>query len=102
MIEEQETFIFKTHKYNEQQKSFNVLTLNWLWIFEVSKYAISTHLSISDLNLFQEIIKVTSIELYKGPNIILYKNRYILEQIFIDYDKLFNKPLKEFNLIIIY
>ena len=56
MVEEQETFIFKTHKYNEQQKSFNVLTLNWLWIFEVSKYAISTHLSISDLNLFQEII----------------------------------------------
>ena len=28
IIEEQETFIFKTHKYNEQQKSFNVLTLN--------------------------------------------------------------------------
>ena len=28
MIEEQETFIIKTHKYNEQQKSFNVLILN--------------------------------------------------------------------------
>ena len=52
---------------------------------------------ISDLNLFQEKIRGASNECPKGPNMILYINRYILEQILNDYDIIFNKAVEDFN-----
>ena len=52
---------------------------------------------ISDLKLFQEKIKGAENECPKGPNMNLYINKYILEQILNDYDIIFSKAMNEFN-----
>ena len=51
---------------------------------------------ISDLKSFQQKIKGAN-ECPKGPHMILYINKYILEQILNDYDIIFNKAMNDFN-----
>ena len=51
---------------------------------------------ISDLKIFQQKIKGAN-ECPKGPHMILYINKYILEQILNDYDIIFNKAMNDFN-----
>ena len=52
---------------------------------------------ISDLKLFLEKIKAPDSECPKGPNMILYINKYIFEQILNDYDIIFSKTMNEYN-----
>ena len=55
---------------------------------------------ISDLNLFQSKVKGGENECPKGPNMNLYIDKYIFEQILNDYDIIFNKATNDFNKLI--
>ena len=55
---------------------------------------------ISDLNLFQSKVKGGENECPKGPNMNLYIDKYIFEQILNDYDIIFNKTTNDFNKLI--
>ena len=52
---------------------------------------------ISDLKIFIGKIKASDSECPKGPNLNLYINKYIFEQILNDYDIIFSKTMNEFN-----
>ena len=53
---------------------------------------------ISDLKLFEEKVKGAENQCPIGPNMLLYINKYILEQILNDNDILFNNAMNEYNI----